>query len=153
MLYDINITWYLVCIGFAWLYTVQHKVISTSLNVTVLTRKTWDSSNSDYLFPTTKLYFIKYEGVDLTELRQYLSVLYYQSISTGLCMCYSQDNLHELTTNVIIGERLRFWLLPRLRPSSRRQQHRTNRPSSSQQLLSQGFVPMFMWNLDSLGRV
>lgn len=36
---------------------IQHKVISKFLNLTVLTQKTWDSSNSDYLIRTTKLYF------------------------------------------------------------------------------------------------
>lgn len=79
---------------------IQHKVISTFLNLSVLTRKTWDSSNSDYLLRTTKLYFIKCEGIDLTEFKQYLSLLYYQSISAGSSMCHSQENLHELTQSV-----------------------------------------------------
>lgn len=71
---------------------IQHKVISTLLNSTVLTQKTWDSSNCGYTFRITKLYFIKFEGIDLTEFKQYVSVLYYQSICTGLRMCHSQDN-------------------------------------------------------------
>lgn len=78
---------------------IQHKVIIAFLNLTVLTR-TWDSSNRDYLFRTTKLYFIKFEGIDLTEFKQYLSLSYYQSISAGLSMCHSEENLHELTQSV-----------------------------------------------------